>query len=234
MLLTKSNGGPASARNLGVKHARGEFIAFTDSDCLPESDWLSHLLRGFDDSKVAGVGGIVRSVEGGLVGEYVDLIRLLDPARDESEEIAYLITANACFRREALIKAGLFDENFRKPGGEEAELCFRIKALGYRFNCAPEAVVLHHHRQTVGSLIKTLANYGEGAHRIGNLWPDRRIDQPVKTFFRRLISFRSPFKRLLDYGNRYELKKACWFSLLDYVRQPAFLWGYLRGRRRAA
>src|SRR3954454_118451 len=32
--------GPAAARNVGWRVARGQIIAFTDDDCLPTSDWL--------------------------------------------------------------------------------------------------------------------------------------------------------------------------------------------------
>ncbi|MCI0337221.1 MAG: glycosyltransferase [Acidobacteria bacterium] len=230
--LPKRNGGPASARNLGVKHSRADYVAFTDSDCLPDSDWLLNLMRGFDSPEVGGAGGIVRSVEAKLTCEYIDAIRLLDPQTDELGEIAYLITANACFKRRALLDAGLFDERFRKPGGEEAELCFRIKEHGYRLRLVADAVVLHHHRQSAVSLLKTLANYGEGAFMIAKILPARRIDHPFRVLLRRLISLRFIARQLLNYATRYGLKKAFYFSLLDYLRQPAFLFGYLRGQRR--
>src|SRR5262249_39182898 len=138
-VLVQPNGGPASARNRGVKAARGAFVAFTDSDCLPARGWLSHLSKGVEKERVGGGGGAVRSAVQGMTGEYVDAIRLLDPLPDETGEIPYLITANACFRRAALVEAGLFDERFRKPGGEEPELCLRIKKLGYEFRFAEQA-----------------------------------------------------------------------------------------------
>ncbi len=230
--LPKDNGGPASARNMGVNLASGDFVAFTDSDCLPDTDWLFNLMRLFDAPRVGGVGGRVKSVGDNLTGEYVDLVRLLDPEPDQRGEIPYLITANACFRREALISASMFDERFRKPGGEEAELCFRIKEHGYHFKFAPDAVVHHHHRQTTISLLKTLANYGEGAYLIGKIRPGRRIESPTKLLLRRLLSVKLLSRRLHKYKHRHGFKKALYFSMLDYLRLPAFLWGYLRGQQR--
>jgi glycosyltransferase involved in cell wall biosynthesis len=44
-VLTKHNGGPASARNLGLAHARGEIVAFMDGDCAAAPNWLSSLVR---------------------------------------------------------------------------------------------------------------------------------------------------------------------------------------------
>jgi len=230
--LPKNNGGPASARNMGVQLSNGDFVAFTDSDCLPDVNWLFNLMLGFNSPQVGGVGGVVRSVDDNLTGEYVDTIGLLDPEPDPQGEIPYLITANACFRREALFRARLFDERFRKPGGEEAEICFRIKELGYHFRFAANAVVLHHHRQTTVSLLKTLANYGEGAYLLGKIRPGRRIEDPFRLLIRRMISFRFLAHQLSRHTDRYGLKKALYFSLLDYLRQPAFLWGYIRGQHR--
>src|SRR5262245_32579431 len=69
--LRKENGGPASARNLGVRAAKTDFVAFTDSDCLPDRDWLLNLFRGFNGPKVGGVGGIVRSADKSAMGQYI-------------------------------------------------------------------------------------------------------------------------------------------------------------------
>ena len=228
----KPNGGPASARNFGARLATAEFIAFTDSDCLPDRNWLSRLLAGFDSQQIAGVGGSVKSIDASLLGEYVDLLRLLEPAENSNGEIEYLITANACFRREALLAAGMFDEQFRKPGGEEPALCRRMKELGYQFRSAPQAVVRHHHRQTVGSFLRTIRNYGEGRYLLGQLWPDYQISNPTRKFLRQMIALRSLAQQFLSYAKAHGAKKSLAFSALDYLRQLAFLWGYLRNDKR--
>jgi len=230
--LPKPNGGPASARNHGVRFAHGDYVAFTDSDCLPEGNWLYYLMREFRDSRVAGTGGIVRSVSYDWTSQYVDQIRLLDPMPDETGEIPYLITANACFRRDLLISVGLFNERFRKPGGEEAELGYRMKTLGFRFRATEKAIVLHHHRQSASSLIRTLSNYGEGAYILGRLHPARQIDNPRGQFVRSLFRIRTFLSDLVRYLRKNEPLKAAYFASLGYLRQPAFLWGYLRAQRR--
>ena len=230
----QGNGGPASARNLGAKLASGNFVAFTDSDCLPERDWLRLLVAGFDSEEIAGVGGAVKGIDDSLIGQYVDFAKLMEPAENPSGEIEYLITANACFRREALLAAGLFDERFRKPGGEEPAVCRRIRDLGFRFRFAAEAVVLHHHRQTVGSFLRTLSNYGEGRFLLGQLWPDYQLQRPARDFFRQMVAVRSLAQRVSTYAGQHGTKKALAFSALDYLRQLAFLRGYLRGQNHAA
>jgi O-antigen biosynthesis protein len=231
-VLSKPNGGPASARNVGVRAATGDFVAFTDSDCLPDREWLAALLKGFEGERVAGVGGIVRGLSRELISEYADVTGILDPERDRAGSVASLVTANACFRRDALLEAGLFDERFRKPGGEEAELCKRVTALGYKLAFVEEAVVLHHHKQTVKIFLKTMANYGEGRFVFGTIWPEHRLPGDARReMLRHLLALRTMLRRSLAYRPQYGLRKALFFSLLDQLKYPAFLWGYLRGRK---
>jgi glycosyltransferase involved in cell wall biosynthesis len=227
----KPNGGPASARNRGVGLATGELVAFTDSDCRPEQDWLERIVRGFDSPGVAGVGGPVRGAEPGITSDYADLRGLLDPKRSADGPVEYVITANACFRRDVLLEVGLFRERFEKPGGEELELCYRLRALGYELRAVDDAVVLHHHRPTVRALLRTLANYGEGQYVLGQLWPELRLRRPFLGLVRGLVALHGAARRVAAYRRDHGWKKALAFGFLDYLYLPAFLSGYLRARR---
>lgn len=232
--ILQPNRGPAAARNSGIRAARGNLIAFTDSDCLPGEDWLLNLVAGFDSALVAGVGGLVKSADESLIGQYIDEVGFLNPHPEGLTQIPYLITANACFRRAVLLEAGLFDERFRKPGGEEPELCLRISKRGYHFRLAQEALVFHHHRQTAIHLLKTMANYGEGAFIFGQLAPENRFERPRAMLVKLIIRLPLAWRRVSGYRPQYGLKKALYFSILDHLRHMALLAGYLRGMRRAA
>ena len=58
-LLRTEMGGSARARNLGIQHARGGFVAFTDDDARVESGWLNAIVSRFTDPAVAAVVGPV-------------------------------------------------------------------------------------------------------------------------------------------------------------------------------
>ncbi len=47
-LLTKKNGGKGSAQNLGLEHAKGEYILITDADAVVEKDWISKMVEELD------------------------------------------------------------------------------------------------------------------------------------------------------------------------------------------
>src|SRR3990167_1452760 len=48
---------PAEKRNVGVREAKGEIIAFIDDDAYPEKDWLKNALTEFEDENIVAVGG---------------------------------------------------------------------------------------------------------------------------------------------------------------------------------
>lgn len=236
ILLSKPNGGPASARNYGVTAASGDLIAFTDSDCLPQENWLAELVKGFNNGGdgLGGVGGVIRRADPGLLSEYADALSLLGPAFGDDGKPHIFATANVCFPRSVLLKVNLFDEDFTKPGGEDVALCYKIHDLGYEFRLAEEALVLHHHRRTVRAFLKTMSNYGEGQYSLDVRWPHRRrIVNARKDLLRSPVAVRTMLKRCLAYRTKYGLKRAALFTLLDYYGHTAYVWGYLRGERKA-
>lgn len=231
-VLSKRNGGPASARNCGIREAAYDFIAFTDSDCLPDEDWLLELLRAFDSPNVAGVGGAVRGAAPGLLSEYADTVAHFDPYVERGE-VKCLVTGNACFRRETLLEAGLFDECFRRPGGEDSELSVRIRSLGYELRFAPDAVVLHHHKQSLPDLLRTMSNYGEGNYLLSELWPEWTVNiKTRKHLLRGALPVRHLFRRCLAFRREHGLARAVLFALIENYTDFAHTWGYLRAARR--
>src|SRR5512135_321602 len=66
--LRQERGGPAAARNTGVQHSRGRYLAFTDDDCAPSRDWLTRLQEHFAHAPEVLYGG--RTVNGLAANPY--------------------------------------------------------------------------------------------------------------------------------------------------------------------
>lgn len=137
--------GPANARNKGILESRGTIVAFTDADTVPDADWLKNLVRGFDTEGVGGVRGEI------IADSYVLFPLRVAPLGMKS---GYK-TCNMAYRKDALLKVGLFDERFRHPFGEDGDIAHRILDSGLRIADVPEAKVLHPIkkrtlRQTIG------------------------------------------------------------------------------------
>lgn len=109
--------GPAAARNMGWRLARGAIVAFTDDDTIPMPSWLSEALAVIDDRTDAVSGRIEMPVP----ARPTDYQR--DASRLESSEFA---VANCFIRRSVLSALGGFVERFRRPWREDSDLYFRL------------------------------------------------------------------------------------------------------------
>jgi len=144
--------GPAAARNLGIRLARGRIIAMTDSDTMPDPSWLKKLHEAFAHNPHAvAVEGMVHADN---EGEF-------DPLGDgpSNKTGGVYLTCNCAYLRNVLIEAGGFDETFPYPAFEDTELAARVQQIG-QIIWQPEAIVIHPQRPlTLYSIIKKLRHW---------------------------------------------------------------------------
>ena len=164
MYIRQVNGGPASARNAGIAAASGEFVVFTDDDCVPTGSWPWPLVNRLSNAAtgVAGVGGRVLPVNGGLFSRYYTFHRILEPPPN----CAYVVTANCTYRKEVLVEVGGFDSAIKHPGGEDPALSAAVRTAGYSLGYEPSAVVLHEYRESLWDFLKTFNRYGKGCANV--------------------------------------------------------------------
>jgi len=134
--------GPAAARNCGRHAARGEIIAFTDDDCVPDRGWLRAGVAAFgrptDSDARSGVAAVFGRIIVPLPPRPTDHER--DTAGLESAEHA---TANCFCRREILCAVGGFDERFAAAWREDSDLAFTLLERHEHIVRSSEAVVVH-------------------------------------------------------------------------------------------
>lgn len=142
------------SRNIGIRAAAGDVVAFIDDDALPEFDWLAQALPAFDDTEVAGVGGIVFDHTGlslqykySAANRFGEATSRADRPYDDqcspgTFEFPYLQGTNALFRRDALLRIGGFDETFEYYL-DETDVCCRLIDAGYVLRQLSNAPVHH-------------------------------------------------------------------------------------------
>lgn len=127
--------GPAAARNIGWRAARGSIIAFTDDDTVARTTWLAEGVRAFGDAGIDAVWGRIMMPLHHMPTDYEFDARGLERAE--------FVTANCFCRKSALEKVGGFDERFRFAWREDADLYFNLLDIDARVRHVPDAVIVH-------------------------------------------------------------------------------------------
>ena len=188
--------GPAVARNAGARVATGDFLAFTDDDCVPDPNWLRLLAEAMEQSPDALVGGrVVNRLSDDRFAEAThELILSLDDAYGFWSPRRFFTSNNLAVSREAFATVGGFDESFTVPGGEDRELCERWQAQGRPLVRADRAVVSHAHRMTLRSFVRQHYNYGRGAYQLRHRRDEADVPLEPLGFYARILA--DPFRRL--------------------------------------
>jgi GT2 family glycosyltransferase len=172
-LLKNPKFNAAAGRNIGIKHTKGDLIAFIDGDAVAAKDWLRQITKTFEKRNVIGVGGPDSLPEDGhrtakMIG-YVMTSPLarggkLNPSTqhalmEEETYVEHIPTCNLCLKREVFDKVGFFDETFVK--GQDLELNYRIIKAGYKLLYSPKIRVIHHRKQHVNDFAKQIFKWAK-------------------------------------------------------------------------
>ncbi|MBL7206309.1 MAG: glycosyltransferase [Candidatus Aenigmarchaeota archaeon] len=153
-LVEQRHKGPAVARNLGVKKARGSIVLFTDSDCMASKNWISEMVKPFKNRKIAGVQGIYKTKQKSFTARFVQVEIEERYGRMIEKGVDGIGTYSAGYRKNIFLKMRGFDRKFPIASGEDFDLSYRIKDKGYMLTFNPNAVVYHQHPEGLGKYLE--------------------------------------------------------------------------------
>ncbi len=161
-IIRQTNFGLSVARNTGIAAATGEIVAFTDSDCRADEDWLHYLGGDLLRSDFTGIGGHnFLPPEDGWIPAAV-MASPGGPAHVMlSDRLAeHIPGCNMAFYKWALDEISGFDAIYRKAG-DDVDVCWRLQQRGYKIGFSPAGFVWHYRRATVQAYLKQQRGYGE-------------------------------------------------------------------------
>ncbi|MEW6682915.1 MAG: glycosyltransferase [Nitrospirota bacterium] len=156
------------SRNIGIRLAAGDIVAFIDDDALPFGDWVGALLAEYNSvpRAVGGIGGVTY-LAGSLEFQAEDIVvdsygrATLNPTRDEtlrSDRFRTQLGTNSSFKRKVLLEIGGFDEEY-DYFLDESDVCMRVLRAGYRLVCSPQLFIRHEFAQSDNRINKYRYNW---------------------------------------------------------------------------
>jgi len=146
--------GNNAARNKGIENASGEIIAITDTDCIPDANWIVEGVRSLQEHPRAGVvGGAINLFAKGkrfTPIEYADFLSYLRQ-KEYCEQEHYAAGANLFTWRKVIDRVGGFEDRLLNMGDKEWGQ--RVHAAGFEVIYCPTAVVWHPARATLRELL---------------------------------------------------------------------------------
>lgn len=164
-LIRQPNAGPASARNTGAAHAEGQFLAFTDDDCVLLPTYLQTLEQYALRSPDRLIGGRTLNAlpENICSAASQALIDYLYSYYNETSDACFFASNNFAMPVAQFQALGGFDTSFPLAAGEDREFCDRWLHQGYKMLFAPTVQIRHAHHLTLRTFWRQHFNYGRGA-----------------------------------------------------------------------
>lgn len=182
-LVNETNMGRAVTRNKGIVAARGSYVLMIDDDIWAEPGLIAeHYRTHKEHSSDIGVVGAIHispEVPNTAVNMYLNRHHLwcLSEMRKSANDLPYSFckTANLSFKKDLLLKVGLFNETFKTYGGEDSELGFRINQECIKFIFAPNAVGKHYHDESLDGFIKKEEERTRSFELYKHLYPKEKL-----------------------------------------------------------
>lgn len=194
VLFYENYGTVGGARKIGVENAKGDYVAFTDADCIPDKDWLINLVKEFDEG-IVGVGGATVNLGHGVWQESISLIlnsflgganSVQDRTFKNHRFVKSISGCNSIYRKLDVVEVGNYNSSLKM--NEDTELNKRLLSIG-KILYTPCAIIYHDQDRGLKDFIKRMYLFGRG--RALNKLVDLQIVPPILALITVIFLFTS-------------------------------------------
>jgi len=185
-LISIAEKGAGPARNGGVTASTGEVLAFLDSDCVPEPQWIAEGLAALAKHDVVGgnVGIFVDAPDRLTAAEAFEIIFAFQVER-YLERKGFVVSANLFCRRDVFDRVG----GFATEVSEDVDWCHRASAKNFRIGFARKAAVGHPARRSWAELKRKWSRINSQTYMLKQkgrggklLWAFKCLLLPISAF----------------------------------------------------
>jgi len=171
--------GSYAARNKGILNSKGDILAFTDSDCIPNDNWLEKGLSALVNNDSLGlIGGRInyfaRDENNMTTAELWEILNQYDQAECVNN-MRFALTANLFTRRSVMDEVGLFNSDLKSAG--DYEWGNRAYEKGLNIYYDEEIIVSHPARSNLAELSRKVRRLVGGRFDTRNINKDEVVKQ---------------------------------------------------------
>lgn len=215
LLIDEYKPGSYAARNAAIKIAKGEIVGFTDSDCIPDKDWIKNVVVFLEQHKeIKRVGGAINIFFKEAVPSKVELYDEIFAFPQEAYvKSGNAVTANMFCYKSIFQEIGFFNDSLMSGGDYQWGMLAHRK--GYPIAYAPEAIVNHPARQSIKELVVKAKRVGKGQANF-----KKHQDQNLLALAGKIIELLKPrvweIKRIFHKGKNISLGHKLFLVMLRH------------------